>query len=108
MKKILAALLISSLAPIAIAEVNQNNESPKFEHRKEMKEKFEQELGLTADQKAKIDAIKAKHAASRESQKAEIDAVLTPEQKAKLEQMKKDRPQHKGPRGERPQPPAGE
>lgn len=107
MKKILAAILVASLAPIAMAETAPV-EKPKFEHRKEMKEKFDQELGLTADQKAKIEAIKAKHAATRDAQKAEIDAVLTPEQKAKLEQMKKDRPQHKGPRGEHPQPPAGE
>ncbi len=98
MKKILAALLISSLAPIAMAEVNQNNESPKFEHRKEMKERFNKELGITQDQLDQIKSIKEKYKGDREKERAEIEAVFTPEQKAKLSEMKsnhKDK-RHKG------------
>jgi protein CpxP len=42
------------------------------------------ELGLTADQKSQIKQI-------RESEKAQIDAILTPDQKTKLQQFKDNR-----------------
>lgn len=110
MKKIFAALLITSLAPFAMAEgqpTDQPLDKPKFEHRKEMKDKFEKELGLTEEQKAQIKAIKEKYKGSKKDERAEIEAVFTPEQKAKIEQMKSERPHFKG-KKERPEHPASE
>lgn len=82
--------------------------------------KLKEKLGLTEDQTARIKqiaedtraAMKALHEkeGDRESKKGEvrkimegakakIDAVLTAEQKAKLEEMRKNRPEGEGPGG---------
>ena len=51
------------------------------------------DLDLTADQKAKIEEI---HKAHRQTERQEIDAILTPEQLAKLKQHMADHPHHRG------------
>lgn len=84
--------------------------------------KLKEKLGLTEDQVAQIKkigeetraAMKALHdkEGDRESKKGEarkiheaakakLDAVLTAEQKAKLEELKKNRPEGAGPDGEK-------
>jgi Spy/CpxP family protein refolding chaperone len=55
-------------------------------------------LNLTADQKAKIQEI---HKAHRDTERAEIDKVLTPEQQAQLQQNKAEHEAKFG-KGERP------
>lgn len=63
------------------------------------------ELGLTEEQTAKIDAIKQKHRTEIEAKRKEIHAlrmeerkqimdVLTPEQREKMEEMRKKHSQH--------------
>ena len=145
----LSLLLVVSASGIAVSHAEdaatqgpRDKKEWKAKH-EEARQRFEQELNLTAEQKAKIksirqafreshkaefDAMKAKHqemkqlkqsgadekalAAKRQEMKsqfaglkqdkqkmmAEIKAVLTPEQAAKLEAMKK---QHKGKRHHR-------
>ena len=51
------------------------------------------ELGVTPEQKTKIEAIRKAHAddTDRKAMFTEINAVLTPEQQTKWEQMRKER-----------------
>lgn len=55
-------------------------------------------LNLTSEQQARIKQI-------RQSERSQIDAILTPEQKAQLQQERQNR---KPPTGQNPAPPAGE
>jgi Spy/CpxP family protein refolding chaperone len=70
--------------------------------REGMKEKFEQ-LGLTESQRAQLKSYREQMQAKRESIKAQIAAVLTPDQQARLDAKKAEwkakRGERRGPRG---------
>jgi Spy/CpxP family protein refolding chaperone len=104
MKKITLSIIIASLLPFSMAmagttDVKTDGGGDRAEMRAKHEAKFAEELGLTDAQKAKLAEIKAKGQANREAQKAEFDAVLTPEQKAKMETMKKNHEGFKGRKG---------
>lgn len=92
-------------------EFDHPRKGPKFDRKmhKEMGEKFAKELGLTEEQKAQADkirkegrekvkpvmeemkALREKADQLREENMKEFEKILTPEQKAKLEQIKAER-----------------
>ena len=99
-KLIIATAVICSLglgSTIALAEGGK-----RMEHRME---RMQQELGLTDEQVAQIkslkDAQRAARETSREAHRAEIEALLTPEQKEKFSAMKEKRKHRMGKRGGR-------
>lgn len=104
MKKLTLSIIIASLLPISMAmagtpEGKKEGGFDRAEMRAKHEARFAEELGLTDAQKAKLQEIKAKGQANREAEKAELDAILTPEQKAKLETMKQKRGEFKGHKG---------
>ena len=106
MKKLTLSIIIASLLPISMAmagtpEVKKEGGFDRTEMRAKHEAKFAKELGLTDAQKTKIADIKAKGKgkANREAERAEFEAVLTPEQKAKMETMKKNHEGFKGRKG---------
>jgi Spy/CpxP family protein refolding chaperone len=118
------------------AEHKKGGEKGKMPSPGERVEKMKEHLGLSDEQAAQIKEIltsemkdlqalkkdesvpveqkKEKAAAIREGNKAKIDALLTPEQKSKADAArakmggKKDGKKEKGPKGEKPAPPAAE
>lgn len=113
MKKFTLSIIVASLLPFSMAMAGDVSKAggDRAEMRAQHEAKFAEELGLTADQQAKIKAIKEKGQASRESDRAAIDAVLTPEQKAKMETMKAKhgpRGQGHGPKGGKEGAPVGQ
>lgn len=104
MKKLTLSIIMSSLLPFSIAmagtpEVKKEGSFDRAEMRAKHEAKFAEELGLTDAQKTKLADLKAKGKASREAERAEFEAVLTPEQKAKMETMKKNHEGFKGRKG---------
>lgn len=104
MKKITLSIIIASLLPFSMAmagtpEVKKEGGFDRAEMRAKHEAKFAEELGLTDAQKAKLADIKAKGKANREAERAEFNAALTPEQKAKMETMKKNHEGFKGRKG---------
>lgn len=101
MKKITLSIIVASLLPFSMAMAGTPDTAPKgnvdrSEMRAKHEAKFAEELGLTDAQKTKMQEIKAKGKANRDAEKAEMDALLTPEQKAKLETMKQKHGEFRG------------
>lgn len=113
MKKLTVSIILASLLPFSMAmagtpEVKKEGGVDRAEMRAKHEAKFAEELGLSDAQKAKLAELRAKGQSNREAEKAEFEAVLTPEQKAKLATMKHQRHEMKGhkkgghPRAEQP------
>lgn len=113
MKKLTVSIILASLLPFSMAmagtpEVKKEGGFDRSEMRAKHEAKFAEELGLSDAQKAKLAELKAKGQSNREAEKAEFEAVLTQEQKAKLATMKQQRHEMKGhkkgdhPRAEQP------
>ncbi len=106
----LSALLLSSLPALRAADQARPDGPPPGERRERMGDRMGEALGLNDDQKAKMKAIgdqersemqalradtsvskedrRAKAQAIHEKYKAQRDALLTPEQKAKADQFR--------------------
>lgn len=106
MKK-LVVLSVFALLIIAPSSFAQKKEEMKVRHEKKM-DYMEEKLDLSDDQREKIDAIHAKYKPQEEANKkemeklrgerkkikeakrAEVKAILTPEQLKKMEELKKE------------------
>lgn len=117
---LLGATIISAGAFYANAQTPDTPDMPKIEHKvdfrqmhQKMQKKMADDLGLTAEQqeqakaihekgKAEIEplmkemkALREKMDAKRRANMEEFEKILTPDQKAKFEEMKKNAPHHK-------------
>ena len=117
---LLGATIISAGAFCANAQTPDAQDMPKVEHKidfnemhKKMQIKIAEDLGLTAEQqeqakaihekgKAEIEplmkemkALREKMDAKRRANMEEFEKILTPDQRAKFEEMKKNAPHHK-------------
>lgn len=117
---LLGATIISAGAFCANAQMPDTPDMPKIEHKvdfrqmhQKMQQKIAEDLGLTAEQqeqakaiheKGKADmeplmqemkALREKMDAKRRANMEEFERILTPDQRAKFEEMKKNAPHHK-------------
>lgn len=111
MKKlvILSALAVFLIAPLTFGQKGKEAKvSPEVKKEKKL-DRMDEELDLSDDQRKKIEAIHAKYEPQQEAnkkemeklreerkkineaKKAEMKAVLTPEQLKKMEELKKER-----------------
>jgi len=116
---LLGATIISAGAFCVNAQTPDTPDMPKIEHkinheemRQKMQNKIAEDLGLTAEQqeqakaihekgKAEIEplmkemkALREKMDAKRRANMEEFEKILTPDQKAKFEELKKNAPHH--------------
>jgi periplasmic protein CpxP/Spy len=115
MKKLMIIAIVFSFGISANAQQNSKREMPSPQQRAErMTERMAEKLELTEDQKTQVYAINLKNAEKRQEEMAqrkaeqevrrqeinkqqdEIKAVLTPDQKAKWEEAKKEGTQQRG------------
>lgn len=94
-KKILTIALALSL-PLAMTAYAGGGDPGHFgKHRGERVERLSKELDLTAEQKAKLEAVFQQQAekfkAMREETHRQMQEFLTPDQMAKLEELRKQR-----------------
>ena len=95
MKKYLIVLTLSFCLPVAVfAETSSDDMTPAMCKRSE---RLTQQLGLSDEQKTKVEAIfeaqREKAKALHEETDASIKAVLTPEQQTKFDSLKEQRKQ---------------
>jgi protein CpxP len=99
MKKTLLTLAIVLAFPLAAAAFPGGHGPGSEEHQKHRIERLTKELDLTAEQKTKVEAIyKEQHdkfKALREETHTKLGTVLSPEQLAKLDDLKKQRWEHR-------------
>ena len=76
---------------------NGNGERPS---REEMKQRMA-EMGISPEQMEQMGSLRRQMKAKRESMRAEISAILTPDQQARFEQMRAERKNKRGRRGGR-------
>jgi Spy/CpxP family protein refolding chaperone len=105
MKKLLALSFVACLfAVTTMAQINQSADTTKKMDRRggrgEVRGKGRSnDINITPEQKAKMEAIRKENKVKREqeraAQQAKINEVLTPEQRAKREEMEKQRAERK-------------
>ncbi len=85
---------MSMAFPLIVNAASEDNGEPKWHHGDRV-EHLSQELGLSADQKTKLEAItkeqREKCKALHEEKHKQIEGILTKEQLAKYEELKKQR-----------------
>lgn len=101
-KVILSALVVCAMSMSSVAFAQEcKKEDCKQQDKKEMiqkrQDKMAQELNLTEEQKQQMKASKEamRNAvdAARQKHQADMDKILTPEQKAKMKEMRKQAPE---------------
>jgi protein CpxP len=104
MKKTLLTFAIVLTFPLTAAAFSGGHGFGSEEHHKHRIERLTKELGLTDEQKTKMEAIfKEQHEkfkALREETHNKLGTVLSPEQMAKMDELKKQRQEHRKQRWE--------
>ncbi len=116
-KTIVASIIFLSLGVTSFAQIDEKapmNPEKRMEHRKEMKEKMAEKLGLTPEQISQVNAIDAKYEAQEmkmmkafeelrtqrknlmDAKRAEIKKLLTPEQAEKIEALEQRKLERRG------------
>lgn len=94
MNKTILALALALALPLTAAAFPGDEPGPDGHHGRRI-ERLTKELNLTAEQKTKVEALfKEQHEkfkAIRDETKTRLGTILSPEQMAKMEEMKKQR-----------------
>ncbi|MBQ8565874.1 MAG: hypothetical protein IJ442_08615 [Bacteroidaceae bacterium] len=103
MKKVfLSALVVCAMSMLSVAFAQESKavegkQQDKKELMQKRQDKMAKELNLTDEQKQQIKASKEEmrntQATARQKHQADMDKILTPEQKAKMKEMRKQNPE---------------